>query len=513
MTTLFAALLLCLASPAPAADPASTAGVPAPVATGVAAASPAASPTALPAALPAVVAAAAPASLHAADAADAADAVAGYADTVATIMAESLRAGQAMERLTELCKVAPRRLAGSPGYLAAAEWGRQTLEAVGLDDVRFEWVSAPRWVRGRVGRVALVEPAAHAAELPMLALGGSIATPPGGITAEVLVVDSLEAAASLGDRAKGRIVLFNGPLDRTLPVTFAAYGGAVGQRGRGAIEAAKLGAVAALVRSMTTRTDDVPHTGAMRYAVGVRPIPTAAISTRAADAVAALVAAGQRVVLHLEQDCATLDPVPNPNVVAEYRGTTRADEIVVVGGHLDAWDVGQGAHDDGGGCNQAIEAVRLLKTLGLRPARTIRVVLFANEENGLAGGRGYVDQHKSELPKHVLALESDSGSFTPRGFSSDCEGDARELLAAAVALLEPWGAGSLFEGEGGADIGPMKAHGVLQVGLQPDSARYFDYHHTPIDTLDKVNPRELQLGAGAMAALIYMAADLEGLRD
>ncbi|RKY21777.1 MAG: peptidase M28 family protein [Planctomycetota bacterium] len=440
---------------------------------------------------------------------DVTDVVAGYADEVAAIMAESLARGRAMERLTALCSTAPRRLAGSPGYLAAAEWARQTMLADGLENVRWELVEVPHWVRGSTGRVRLVEPAAHAAELPMLALGGSIATPPGGITAELVVVDSLDAGKLLGEAARGRIVLFNGPLDPTLPTTFAAYSGAVGQRGAGATVAARQGAVASLVRSMTTRLDDNPHTGAMHYADDVPRIPHAAISTLAAEKLATLVAAGQRVVLHIEQNCETLPNEQNPNVIGEYRGTTRADEVLVVGGHLDAWDVGQGAHDDGGGCVQALEALRLLKTLGLRPKRTIRVVMFANEENGLAGGRGYAKAHEGELPRHVLALESDSGSFVPRGFSSDATGDTRELLAAIVELLEPWGAGTLVQGGGGADIGPMRAHGVIQVGLKPDSARYFDLHHSPRDTIEQVNPRELALGAGAMAALLYVAADIE----
>jgi carboxypeptidase Q len=435
--------------------------------------------------------------------------VSGYADEVAAIMAESLANSRAMERLTELCTVAPHRLAGSPGYMAAAEWARQAMTADGLDDPRWEMVEVKHWVRGDVGRVTLVEPAGHRAELPMLALGGSIATPPGGITAEVVVVDSLEACAALGDAARGKIVLFNGALDRTLPTTFSAYGRAVGQRSRGAQAAARVGAVASLVRSMTTRLDDNPHTGGMHYADDVPKIPHSAISSRAAETVASLAALGQKVVLHIEQNCEMLEPEQNPNVIAELTGTTHPDEILVVGGHLDAWDVGQGAHDDGGGCVQALEAVRLLKTLGLRPKRTIRVVMFANEENGLAGGKGYASQHAGEMDRHVLALESDSGCFVPRGFSSDIEGEGRELLDAIVSLLEPWGAGTLVQGGGGADIGPMKPYGVVQVGLEPDSARYFDFHHSPADTVDMVNPREIALGAGAMAALLYVAADVE----
>lgn len=432
-----------------------------------------------------------------------------YADEVAAIMAEALSHGRSMERLTELCTAAPHRLAGSPGYLAAAEWGRQVMQADGLANVRWEFVTAPRWVRGSVGRVSIVEPASHAGELAMLALGGSIATPPGGITAEVVSVPSLDAAAGLGEAARGKIVLFDGPLDPALPVTFSAYGRAVGQRVHGAREASKVGALASLVRSMSTASDDAPHTGGTRYVDDVPAIPTAALSTLAADRVAALLARGERVVLHFEQDCRTLEPAPNPNVVGELVGSTYPDEVLVVGGHLDAWDVGQGAHDDGGGCVQALEALRILKVLGLQPKRTLRVVLFANEENGLAGGEGYAEQHAAELGDHLLALESDSGAFVPRGFSSDCSGEARELLTAIVGLLEPWGAGTLYQGGGGADIGPMAPAGVVQVGLEPDSSRYFDLHHSANDTLEAVNPRELALGAGAMAALLYVAADVD----
>ena len=431
------------------------------------------------------------------------------AEQVNGIVAEALQRGRAMERLTDLCTRAPHRLAGSPGYMAAAEWGRQIMEEDGFDNVRFEWTHAPRWERGSVGRVALVEPASHQAELPMLALGGTIATPELGLTAEVVVVNSLAEAAELGVRARGKIVLFNGPLDRAGVDTFSAYGGAVGQRSRGAVEAAKVGAVAALVRSMTTRIDDVPHTGGMHYAADVPRIPTAAISTLAAEKIAALIAAGERVVLHFNQNCRTMPDAPNPNVVGDWLGHERPDEIIVVGGHLDCWDVGQGAHDDGGGCCQALEAVRLLKTLGLHPRRTLRVVLFANEENGLAGGKAYVAQHQDEMDKHVLALESDSGVFTPRGFTTDANPAARQILDAIAELLAEAGAGRMTTGHGGADIGPMAASGTVLVGYDPDPHRYFDLHHSARDTLAAVNEREINLGAGVIAALIWIVADLE----
>lgn len=432
-----------------------------------------------------------------------------YADDARLLVDTALRDGQAYERLGELTGVAPHRLAGSAGYQRAAEWAREQMLADGLENVRFEQVLATHWERGDTGRVTILEPERLAGtELPMLALGGSIATPVGGLRAEVIVADGLAAAAELGNRARGKIVLFNQPMDPTKIRVFEAYSEAVPQRSRGAQEAAKVGAVAALVRTMSNRIDDVPHTGAMRYADDVEKIPTAAISTRAAETVAALVAAGERVVLEFEQDCRTLEPKQNPNVIGEIVGSERPDEILVVGGHLDAWDIGQGAHDDGGGCVQALEALRLIKSLGLRPRRTLRVVLFANEENGLAGGRGYAEQHLDEMLQHLLALESDSGVFTPRGFTTNAEGRARALLESAAALLDFTDAGVVETGGGGADIGPMKKHGVLQVGFRPDGQRYFDIHHCARDTMNLVSEREIELGAGVIAGLLWTLADM-----
>lgn len=444
---------------------------------------------------------------------DAVERVEAYREPVERLLAEAAARGRAYERLGDLCRTAPHRLAGSPGYLAAARWALQVMETDGFDDPHFEWVDVPHWVRGDVGRVELLEPAGHSRNLPMLALGGSVATPEGGLTAEVVVVDSLEACAELGDRAEGKIVLFNGPMDRELMDTFSAYGGAVGQRVRGAQEAAKVGAVGALVRTMSTAVDDNPHTGGMRYADGVPKIPTAAISTLAATQIAELTAAGERVVVHFEQDCRTLPDASDPNVVGDYRGSERPDEVLVVGGHLDCWDTGDGAHDDGGGCCQALEAVRLLKTLGLRPKRTIRVVLFANEENGLRGGRGYPVAHAEEMDRHVLAMESDSGVFTPRGFTTNATAqtnpEARAVLEAIAELLAPAGCDEVWDGSGGADVNPMGPFGTILVGYKPDRQRYFDLHHSPADTFDKVNEREINLGAGCMAALLYIVADLD----
>lgn len=428
--------------------------------------------------------------------------------TFQRIHSEALKGQQTYTLLKDLCRAAPRRLSGSPAAAAAVEWARQTMVKAGLEKVRLEPVIVPHWTRGKVEVLKITAPAHAARRLPILALGGSIATPAGGITAEVIEVKSFAELNKRAAEAKGKIVFFNRPMDRTQVNVFKAYGGAVGQRVRGAAAAAKVGGVAAIVRSMTTELDDVPHTGGMRYQKGVKKIPTAAVSTKGAERIAALLKRGEKVSLHLRLDCTWHPNKRSFNVVGELRGRERPDEIVVVAGHLDSWDVGQGAHDDGSGCCQAIEALRLLKTLGLRPRRTIRAVLFMNEENGLAGGKTYARDHAAELGKHVLALESDRGAFTPRGFTTDANPKAFAILKTILSAMPATGAGRLIKGYGGADISPMRGAGVLQVGYLPDSQRYFKYHHTRIDTIDKISPRELELGTAAIASLAYAVAEL-----
>jgi len=420
---------------------------------------------------------------------------------------EVLTRRETYSTLRELCRVAPKRLSGSPGAAAAVTWARQTMTRLGLEKVRLEPCVVPRWVRGQVEVLKLLEPAQAAGPLPILALGGSVATPEGGVTAEVIAVSSFEELTRRAAEAKGKIVLFNRPFSPTELSTFKGYGGAVGQRVRGASAAAKVGGVAAIVRSMTPNLDDVPHTGGMRYAEGVAKIPTAAVSTRGAERIASWLKRGP-VRLHLRLDCRSLPDEESFNVVGELRGRESPDEILVVGGHLDAWDVGEGAHDCGAGCAQSMVALATLKRLGLRPRRTIRCVLFMNEENGLAGGRTYAADHAAEMPKHVLALESDRGGFTPRGFTTDANPRASAILRQIVGLI-PSGGDRLLPGYGGADISPMKRFGVVQLGFLPDSQRYFDLHHTRIDTFDKVHWRELELGTAAMATVLYGVAELK----
>lgn len=434
----------------------------------------------------------------------AADALAEERAAVERIFAAALVDYHAHRLLGGLLEAAPHRLSGSPGAAKAVEWCRAEFAKMGLDDVRLEKVMVPHWVRGEKNALQRVD---DGKALPMLALGGSVGTK-GPLEAEVVEVRSRDELAKLGDRAKGKFLFFNQPMDRTQKGTFPAYGGAVWQRGSGAIEAAKVGAVGALVRSMSLDHDDHPHTGAMRYDDKLPKVPAVAISTNAANALSAELAAGKHPKLRLELSCETLPDVESANVVAELRGRELPDEIVVIGAHLDAWDASPGAHDDGAGCAQVMEALRLLRELDLRPRRTIRAVLFMNEENGLRGGRGYAETHEKELDRHVFALETDRGGFAPRGI-----GAVKEMhveLAPLVALMDPWNCGRLYDGDGGADISPMGPHGVPLGELLPEDARYFDFHHCPADVFAAVDDREVSLGAAAVAATAYLVADFAG---
>lgn len=423
------------------------------------------------------------------------------------IVTASLRDGQAFEHLASLIDVAPHRLSGSPGAAAAVEWARQRLLAVGCDEVRLEPCTVPHWVRGEVERVRLTAPASVAGdELRCLALGGSVASPPGGVEAEVIAIASWAELVERTPDVAGKIVYFNRPFDLAVRTTFSAYGGAVDQRSRGAIEAAKAGAVGVVIRSIGSALDDFPHTGATNYRDGVPRIPAAAISTLAAQRLDALLERGP-VRLNLELACEWRADAPSFNVVGDLIGTEFPEEIVVVGAHLDGWDVGHGAHDDGAGCAHAIEVVRLLNDLDLRPRRTVRVVLFMNEENGLAGARAYARDHADELGRHVFAIESDRGGFTPRGFTTNANAEALAIMRAIAAPLAEIGAAAVDPGGTGADISQMAASGVPLAGFLPDSARYFAYHHTANDTLDKVSPRELRLGAAAICVLVHGIAD------
>ncbi len=423
-----------------------------------------------------------------------------------------LQDGSAYQWLNHLTTQIGGRLSGSPQAAEAVDYTRAMLDSLGLDSVWLQPCEVPHWVRGEKEEVHILIPAANI-NLPALALGNSVATPPSGITAEIIEVRSLDEVEKLGAKnIKGKIVFFNRPMDPTQIRTFNAYGGAVDQRVNGPSEAARYGAVATLVRSMTTLHDDHPHTGVMVNKEGINKIPAVAISTNAAEMLHKMLLE-KKVTIYMKTNCQTLDPVQSYNVIGEIKGSTYPDEIILVGGHLDSWDVGQGAHDDGAGCVHAMEVIRTLKELNYQPKRTLRCVLFMNEENGLAGGLAYAEAANKKGEMHLAAVESDAGGFTPRGFSCDAENevfaDLYLKLQQWLPLLEPYGL-MLTKGGSGADISPLKSQRGLLVGFRPDSQRYFDYHHTATDTFEAVNQRELELGAASITALIYLI-DKHGL--
>ena len=432
-----------------------------------------------------------------------------YDSLALTLFKMSLGSGKSYEALTELSTKIGHRISGSPQAEQAVQWTKKTMEEFGLENIHLEPVMVPRWVRGDVEEGALVLPDGKRMPVKITALGGSIATPAKGITAEVVEVHSFEALRAMGDKAKGKIVFFNRPFDRTKINTFEGYGGAVDQRGGGAIEASKVGGVMALVRSMTPRLDDFPHTGGMGYNDTVPKIPGAAISTVGANLLSNLLKQHPRLKVYLKISSRTLPDVESANVVGELRGSEFPNEVVVIGGHLDSWDKGQGAHDDGAGVVQSMEAVRLLKQLGLRPKRTIRVVAFMNEENGGRGGQAYAEK-KRPGERHIAAIESDMGGFMPRGFTAATDSVRFEKIARWAWLFRPIMADRILPGGGGADISWLIPQGVPQIALLPETQRYFNYHHTDDDIIERVEERELQLGAACMAILSYVLAQ-EGL--
>jgi carboxypeptidase Q len=420
-----------------------------------------------------------------------------YRDTVDRIVGTALADSAAYRRLAILADRFGPRFSGSENLERAIDWILEEMRRDGLANVRGEPVMVPHWVRGQES-AELVEPRYR--RLPMLGLGGSIGTPPEGITAPVLVVRSFEDLGRRAAEAQGKIVLFNVP--------FTNYGETVRYRAAGAVAAARAGAVASLIRSVTPYSQQTPHTGGMSYSDSVPKIPHAAITVEDADMLQRMQDRGERIVVRLRMEAQTLPDVPSRNVVAELPGSERPQEVVVVGGHIDSWDVGQGAMDDGGGSVVAWEAVRLLSRLGLKPKRTVRVVLWTNEENGLRGGTGYRDAHAAELDRHILAIESDAGVFKPTGFGFSGSDAAYAVVREIGALLEPIGAGTITRGGGGADVGPLAREGVPVMGLSVDGSRYFYYHHTDADTMDKLDPRDMGLCVAAMAVMAYVVADL-----
>jgi carboxypeptidase Q len=413
------------------------------------------------------------------------------------IIAAALADSAAYDRLAVLADRFGHRLSGSDALEAALDWILAEMERDGLANVRGEPVMVPVWVRGRES-ATLVEP--RALPLPMLGLGGSVGTPPGGITAEVLVVRGFDELRARAAEARGRIVLFDVP--------FTTYGETVRYRTDGAVAAARAGAVASLIRSVTPHSLRSPHTGMMQYADTAPRIPHAALTVEDAMLLHRMQDRGERIVIRLEMGAREQPDRESRNVMGELVGRERPDEVVVVGGHSDSWDVGQGAMDDGGGVVVAWEALRVLKRLGLTPRRTIRVVGWTNEENGLRGGTAYRDAHRDALDRHVLAIESDGGVFAPEGFGFTGSDAAFAIVRQVGTLLEGIGAGAVRRGGGGADIGPIMRQGVPGMGLNVDGTRYFWYHHSDADTVDKLDPREMGLCVAALAVMAYVVADL-----
>jgi carboxypeptidase Q len=422
-----------------------------------------------------------------------------YRAAAAKIIGAALTSDHAYARLAHLTDHIGNRLSGSQNLERAIEWAITEMKRDGLDNVRAEKVMVPHWVRGEES-LEMLTPVPR--KLQMLGLGNSVGTPAEGIAADAIVVRSFAELDRLGEKVRGKIVVYNAP--------YVNYGATVQYRLQGASRAARYGAVAALVRSITPVSLQTPHTGAMNYDPNQPKIPVAAVTIEVAELLQRMNDRGDHPRLLLKMEAKFLPDAESANVVAEIKGSEKPDEVVLISGHFDSWDVGQGAHDDGGGCIVAWETVRLLKELGLKPRRTIRVVLWTNEENGLRGGNAYRDAHRAEVPKHVLAIESDSGVFRPEGFglAATAPLQVRSNMQEIAKLLSGIGADQIAEDGGGADIGPMMREGVVGASLDVDGAHYFDIHHTPADTLDKVNPRELALCVGTMAVMAYVVADL-----
>lgn len=421
-----------------------------------------------------------------------------YRQNATRLINEATADDFAWQRLAELSDTYGARLSGSANLERAIQWAAAEMKKDGLDNVRIEPVMVPKWVRG-VERATIVDPPEH--PISMLGLGGSVATPKEGVEADVLVVKSFDELTSRAAEAKGKIVLFNVP--------YTNYGATVVYRATGAREAAKHGAVALLVRAVGPMGLRTPHTGGMQYTDGVTRIPAAAIAAEDANRIQRIVDRGRRVRVRLEME-ARFDPdVQSANVIGEIRGSERPDEIVLLGGHFDSWDVGTGASDDGVGCIVTWEAARLMKKLGIQPKRTVRIVLFTNEENGTRGGNGYLEAYRAHAGNHVLALESDSGVFAPGRLGFTGSDAARKILTDIATVLTSIGLQEIGPGGGGADIGPISQAGqVPMMAYQGDATRYFTIHHTPADTVDRIAPDEVSKAAAAIAAVAYVVAEM-----
>ena len=425
----------------------------------------------------------------------------------------ALTNGKSYEWLDYLSNQIGGRLSGSLNADRAVEWGFKELNNLDLDKVFLEDVMVPKWVRGTFEYASIITGPGMSINVPICSLGGSIATPASGLRAQVIEVKSFEELEALGMKnIKGKFVFFNRPMPAGIIDTFEAYSVTKDQRSNGAERAAKYGAVGVIIRSMNLKLDDYPHTGNMSY--GKLPnkmrIPAAAISTNGAELLSSMLSLNKNLYFYLKQDCKNLPDVKSYNVIGEIKGSDFPNEIIVVGGHLDSWDLGDGAHDDGAGIVQSMEVLNIFDKISYKPKRTIRVVLYMNEENGLRGGITYAKNAKNKKENHVFALESDAGGFSPRGFSFEASDNQFKKIKSWETYFHPYLTDRFTLGGSGADIGPLRNGKIVLAGLRPDSQRYFEFHHTANDTFEAINKRELELGAAAMTSMIYLV-DQHGL--
>ena len=435
--------------------------------------------------------------------------VSGYAQdeskVIKSFFDEALTNRTAYENLRLLCKNHPGRITGSPEVEAAVDFTYHLLDSMDLDSVFRQPVQVPHWIRGGNEHASIRSGMFGNEQVPVIALGMSIATDEEGLSANVVELQNFNELELLGtEKIEGKIVFFNRPMDPTMINTFGAYGKAADQRTQGAAKAARYGAVGVVVRSLTTSRDDFPHTGVMRYDENVPKIPAVAISTNGADLLSKRLKTDPDLHFYFRTSCETLPEITSYNVIGEIRGAEYPDEIITIGGHLDAWEPGEGAHDDGAGCMQSVEVLRLFKELGIKPKRTIRAVMFMDEEVAQRGGKEYALQAKLNNEKHYFALEADRGAFMPRGFGISAPEERLEKILALQKYFEVYGITDFKEGGGGVDIGPLKEFGTPLASFIPEMQRYFDVHHSGNDTFEQVNFREFQMGSAAIASFIYL---------
>ncbi|MCX6167765.1 MAG: M20/M25/M40 family metallo-hydrolase [Ignavibacteriales bacterium] len=432
-----------------------------------------------------------------------------YNQIARTIVRNALTEKRGYDWLKELCTIGPR-LSGSDKSLRAIHWAEQKMKSLGFDSVWLQPVMVPKWERGKIEK-AFVSNSKNFRnkKLTIVSFGGSVGTSPKGITAQLIEVKSLDEAKSLGEKAKGKIIFYNRPFDNGLLNTFEGYGKAVDQRINGAIEAAKVGAIGAIVRSVQSSYDNIPHTGVMNYQDGIQKIPCAAISVIDADYLSKAIKEEPKLEITIKMSCENFPEVQSYNVIGQLTGSEKPNEVIVVGGHFDSWDKGCGAHDDGAPSLQTMEALDLLKRNGVKPKRTIRCVLFINEENGLRGGIEYGKFSESSNDKHLAAIESDRGAFTPRGFNVTTDSLSFKKMQSWLPVLNLADIDWVRNGGSGGDVGQIKNAKAL-LGYVPDDQRYMDLHHSDNDVFSAVNPREMELGSAAIAIMSLLLSE-EGL--